>query len=402
MPLRVLQIIDSLGMGGAETWLMAVLRLWSETGTAQMDFVITSGNRGIFDAEAERLGARLHYVRYRRQCLPTFVRELRRILREGRYQAVHDHQDFVSGWHFVAGAGRLPRVRIAHVHNPYYQIEHNYGISFTRRVSVHIGKQLIRRFATIVVGTSQRTLEENGFCRPAFDRIPKAVLHCGFRLTRFSGDSRNARIAVCREFGWPDEAPIVLFAGRLDASLDFSHPRNHKNSSFAVAVFRACLEREPEAKMIMVGANEHVRDVFMNHLSSQGLAHAVVLAGIRSDIEKLMLASRVLLFPSRAEGLGMVAVEAQAAGLLVTASTSVPNECVVLPDLVSFHDLSAPIDQWAEAVVRALRVPRALPTVSNDSWRGSGFDIRISAARLQELYQTGLVGTAAYQMRADV
>ena len=65
-PVRVLEITDTLGMGGAETWLMELLRLWSNTGAVQMDFLLTSGNRGIFDDEACRLGARLHYVRYGR------------------------------------------------------------------------------------------------------------------------------------------------------------------------------------------------------------------------------------------------------------------------------------------------------------------------------------------------
>src|SRR5215471_12825235 len=62
--LHVLQVIDSLGMGGAETWLMALLRRWSETKEARIDFLVTSGRRGIFDDEARSLGARLHYLRY--------------------------------------------------------------------------------------------------------------------------------------------------------------------------------------------------------------------------------------------------------------------------------------------------------------------------------------------------
>jgi hypothetical protein len=56
---RVLQIVDTLGMGGAETWLMEVLRLWSKTGAASMDFLLTGGRREIFDEEARCLGANL-------------------------------------------------------------------------------------------------------------------------------------------------------------------------------------------------------------------------------------------------------------------------------------------------------------------------------------------------------
>ena len=92
-PIRVLQIIDSLGMGGAETWLMEVLRLWSKSEVGRIDFLATSGNPGIFDEEARRLGAQVHYVRYGRAHLPRFAKQFRQVLREGRYHAIHDHQD---------------------------------------------------------------------------------------------------------------------------------------------------------------------------------------------------------------------------------------------------------------------------------------------------------------------
>ncbi|MCX6907903.1 MAG: hypothetical protein NTY01_07665 [Verrucomicrobia bacterium] len=54
-PVKILQVTHALGMGGAETWLMELLRLWSKSGKVQMDFLLTSGNRGIFDDEAAAL-----------------------------------------------------------------------------------------------------------------------------------------------------------------------------------------------------------------------------------------------------------------------------------------------------------------------------------------------------------
>jgi hypothetical protein len=53
-PVRVLQIVDSLGMGGAETGLMEVL-LWSKSEVGRIDFLATSGNPGIFDGADQYL-----------------------------------------------------------------------------------------------------------------------------------------------------------------------------------------------------------------------------------------------------------------------------------------------------------------------------------------------------------
>src|SRR5438034_82160 len=162
-PIKVLQVVDTLGMGGGETWLMEVLRLWSRNGKCRMDFLATSGNAGIFDDEARRLGAHIHYVRYGRAHLPKFVREFQRILKEGQYHAIHDHQDYASGWHFLIGRSRLPPVRITHVHNPAYQILNNYGVTVARRVTARIGRALVARYSTHITGTSLQSITEYGF-----------------------------------------------------------------------------------------------------------------------------------------------------------------------------------------------------------------------------------------------
>ena len=118
--LKVLHIVDTLGMGGAETWLMELLRLWHREGEnrPQIDFLATSGNPGVFDDEATALGARIFYLRYGRSNIISFRRGLRQILKRGEYTVIHDHQAYVSGWHFAIGDGLLPRVRLTHIHNP--------------------------------------------------------------------------------------------------------------------------------------------------------------------------------------------------------------------------------------------------------------------------------------------
>lgn len=122
--LRVLQVFSALGIGGAETWLMALLKYFNANQNklpfrVRMDVCLTGGRKAVFDAEAEALGAKLFYLHYTRKKLVQFTRDFRRILSNGRYHAIHDHQDYTAGWHFLSGLGLLPPVRIAHVHNPF-------------------------------------------------------------------------------------------------------------------------------------------------------------------------------------------------------------------------------------------------------------------------------------------
>lgn len=385
-PLKVLQVVHALGMGGAETWLMEVLRLWAKSGAGQIHFLCTSGGPGVFDEEARRLGAMIYYVPYGRAHLLRFARKFRNILRAEKYDAIHDHADYASGWHFLLGIGVLPRVRITHVHNPWLHIAVNYSVSPTRRLAASLGKLLVRLLATHVSGTSAEILRQYGFVQKRDSKVSISALHCGFDVSKFNGPRDADRKSVLHDFGWPEDSKLVLFAGRLDRSLDFDHPQNHKNSWFALNVARAAVQKDPSIRLLMAGGGDHARPELKRRIGSWGLDREMRLIGVRHDMPRLMRASDVLLFPSRQEGLGMVAVEAQAAGLPVLASTAVPRECVVIADLYEAVSLDRPIEDWVDALLQRMDKPRPPVGICRRAIEASPFSIVNSCRRLEEMY----------------
>jgi glycosyltransferase involved in cell wall biosynthesis len=386
--LRVLQVVDTLGMGGAETWLMEVLRRWSRDGTGRLDFLITSGNQGVFDEEAYRLGARLHYVRYGRRQLSRFAGAVRGILRDGAYHAIHDHQGYVSGWHFLLASPALPPIRVTHVHNAAYQLRTYYGVTPLRRATASIGMRLVARYATHVAGTSREVLRESGFDEPRFQSIRRGALYCGFDPARFLGDRDKARANLLQEFGWPADARVVLIAGRLDEFATIGHPLNQKNTGFAVAVGLECIRRNGSIRMLFAGASSEARNALEQQIAAAGFAGKIVFAGVRNDLPAIMLASDALLFPSRGEGLGMVAVEAQAAGLPVLASQAVPREAVVVPGLMEFKNVAEGTTSWANSVLDLVARERDVAR-ANELVGASAFGIEQSSRALQSLYGAG-------------
>ena len=387
-PLKVLQIVDTLGVGGAETWLMELLRRWSRTGEVEMDFLATGGKSGIFDEEAEQLGAQIHYVRYGRAHLVQFIKEFRQLLRNGRYDAIHDNADYASGWHFLMSVGVTPNVRVSHVHNPWLHIASNYAISTSRRLTTVLGKQLVQRRASHVCGTSEEILKRYGFVSGHFTRPAVSVVHCGFNIAKFNAPLHADRQSVLGEFNFPQDAKVVLFAGRLDQALEFDHPQNHKNSWFALNVLRRTTERNPSIRLLMAGAGDS-RPELEARVRGWGLQDLLHLTGVRTDIPRLMRAADVLLFPSRQEGLGMVAVEAQAAGLPVLASAAVPQEAVVIPELFDAVSLHDPINLWADALLKRIDKPRPSLDYCRRVFESSDFSIGNSARRLEEIYRSG-------------
>ena len=151
---------------------------------------------------------------------------------------------------------------------------------------------------------------------------------------------------------------------------------------------RAAIDKQPSVRLLMAGAGDEQRQQLQTCIESWGLKNKLRLIGVREDIPRLMRAADVLFFPSRQEGLGMVAVEAQAAGLPVLASTAVPRECVVIPELYSALALDAPIELWAAALLQIMTKPRPPLELCRRALESSPFSIANSARRLEEIYSS--------------
>jgi glycosyltransferase EpsF len=354
-----------------------------------MDFVVTSGNQGLYDDEARALGANVFYLRFGRSNLASFVRGWRQLLQRGNYAALHDHQEYISGWHFLAGVGGcLPPVRISHVHNPIMALKVNYGASIARRLTAQTGRRLVDLFATNVCGTSGEVLRICGYELGRSRRPPVSVVHCGFSVDKFNGAREPDRDSVLREFNWPLDSKIVLSVGRLDRALDFNDPHNHKNSWFALNVVRVAAARHSSVRYLLAGAGDVTRSAMEHHIQKWGLTDRLRLIGVRNDIPRLMRAADVLLFPSVEEGLGMVAVEAQAAGLPVLASSAIPTECIVVPELYISMVLSESLETWATTLLEVATMERPSLELCRRAIANSGFAIENSAARLMEIYSS--------------
>ena len=391
---KVLHVISALGVGGVEVWLIALLRHMRERETAgheceEFHILLTGGKTAELDELATSLGARLHYIRFSRNDYAGFARKFRRLLERERFDVIHDQQDYSAAWRLLAGAGMLPPVRIVHVHNPPFCLRVNTETRAQKAVFT-LARAIVRKLATHVLGTSAQVLREYGFTSDAFPKQQIVPLHCGFEASAFAMSAAEANESVCRELGWPPGSRITLFAGRLDGFDPRKPEWNHKNPEFALDVVHKAIENGTDTRLVMVGDGDRTRRILEKRVSDWGLAGRIELVGRRMDMARLMAASHVCLFPSLEEGLGMVAVEAQAAGLRVLASDTVPREAAAIPDLVTFLPLSAGASLWGVELGRLLALPRMDSDLAADQVRTTDFSIDRSYERLHRIYATSL------------
>jgi glycosyltransferase involved in cell wall biosynthesis len=381
-----LHIIHKFGMGGAETWIMEIIRaLKKGKREIQIELLVTSGEPSFFDDEAKKLGVKIHYIKFNKSNVFGFVRSFRELLKKSDFFVLHDHQEFLSGWHFLFGIGYLPEVRICHVHNPSYQLKSNYGVSFERKLKIRIGMFLVKMLATDVRGTSNQVLSLSGYSEKKFSKQNPKSLHCFFDVNKYQNYKNEERLKLFHKFDIPSENKLILFIGRLDYSLDVKHEQNHKNSVFALNVLAEL--KGKNFTMLFVGKNNYIATEFINLSKFLGVEKQIRLLGVRQDIPQLLGASDLLFFPSREEGLGMVAVEAQMSGTRVLASSAVPKECVVIDELVSFLDLSLNYNIWSDKIVELTTKYDKLEFQKDKRIESSPFNINVGLLDLIKLYK---------------
>lgn len=87
-------------------------------------------------------------------------------------------------------------------------------------------------------------------------------------------------------------------------------------SYILLEIFKEILKKSPDSKLLLVGGGDGLITA-KEKAESMGIADNVVFTGIRSDVNRLMQAMDVFVFPSLYEGLPVTMIEAQASGMPV-------------------------------------------------------------------------------------
>lgn len=157
--------------------------------------------------------------------------------------------------------------------------------------------------------------------------------------------------------------------------------KRQKNKLFLLDIMRVVIEYEEKVCLLNLGDGEE-RSAFEEKMKDIGVDKYVVLTGTVNNPEDYLQAMDVFLLPSLYEGLPVVGVEAQTAGLPCIFSDAITKE-VDLLDNNEFISLKADAKQWSDAILKYrdfMRVDR-----SNDI-KEIGYDIQEEAERLAQYY----------------
>jgi glycosyltransferase involved in cell wall biosynthesis len=341
--LKVLHLITWLVPGGIEKWLLSMLAEIPRNECA-MDIACKGVSTGPLAHVAEAAGARVLHC----PLTPVhfgFARQMKQILREGKYDIVHNHLANYSGFATWIARGRSTP-SIASYHNTEFPPEtwtRRPGLRQLRDAYSQRSMSYALRNSQFVTGCSEAVLESLTAYAPRKENW--RILPYGIEVPPPPGDA--ARRALRAEFGWSPETPVVLHVGR------FIEQKNHVG---LLEIFARISKEIPAARLLLVGEGP-LQSEIQNEISARGLEDKAVCAGVRSDVPQLMSNSDLFLFPSFHEGFGLVAIEANGAGLPVVAS-KIPGVTEAVADQETAFLFPLPgVQEMADASIELLNNP---------------------------------------------
>lgn len=155
-----------------------------------------------------------------------------------------------------------------------------------------------------------------------------------------------------------------------------------KNHLFLIQVIKELIVRQPNIKVVLVGKGNEEESI-RKAAKEYAVEARVIFLGERSDVSRLMNAFDFVLFPSKFEGLGISAIEAQANGLpVLAASDGIDKSIKINPN---FHFLPlGNAKQWAQEV---MKMSWARYEDGNQAVFAAGYDIASQAESIRDIYR---------------
>ncbi len=362
--LRILHSVSNMDRGGIETMLMNYYRNIDRT-KIQFDFISNKTKPGDYDDEIKSLGGRIFLAPgLKPSDYPKYIKFIKNILSENpEIKILHAHNEGMAFYPLSSAKKCGLDVRIAHAHNTKIIKDYKWPLKIVCKAMLPHTANYYWSCGTDagIYYFGKKKWAEKG-----------KILHNAISLTSFKFDA-CIRESLRAEYGLSDKL-VIGHVGR------FNKQKNHLR---LIDIFYEISLKRSDAVLLLIGEGELENDV-KNKAVKYGLEDKVMFLGLRNDVNKFYQAMDVFVMPSVFEGLPVVGIEAQAAGLECVYSDKITKEALILPasERVSLKKSNS---EWADIILKHntsdIDREQAFKIACN-----SGYDICTEAKKLEQIY----------------
>lgn len=360
--IRVAHVMGKMVSGGVESVVMNYYRT-IDKGKVQFDFIVDEDSTYIPTNEIESMGGRVIIVPPY-QKIHSYIKRLKEIFIKNEYKIVHSHLNTLSIFPLYAAKMANVSVRIAHSHST----------SNKKEWKKNILKNILKPFSKVNATHYFCCSELAGrwlFGDKAYNDGKVKLINNAINVDKFIYNE-EIRIKIRKQMDLEDKF-VIGHIGR------FMFQKNH---DFLIDIFNEVNKVYDNAFLVLIGEGE-LGNSIKQKVNELGLDKKVKFLGVRDDVNNIMQIMDVFVFPSRYEGLGMVVIEAQAAGLKTIVSEQIPEEAKVT-ELLEYCNLKQTAKQWASTILKYKNGYFRENTYKQI--RSSGYDIKKVSKNLEELY----------------
>ncbi|MBR3808838.1 MAG: glycosyltransferase family 1 protein [Clostridia bacterium] len=360
--IKVLAIVNaSFGYDGISN-VATNYYLYQDKNAVEMDLLTINPINEALESEIKKNNNKVFVLPFRNSNPLKYVIALKKIIKENKYDIVYVHGNSATmAVELISAKLAGCKVRVAHSHNT--QCNH-----------MKINKLLMPFFSLLYTDCCACSPEAGKFL---FGNRECYVVNNGIYVPKYEF-SEEIRDKIRTQLGVENKF-VIGHIGR------FAY---QKNQEFLINILKVVIEKGEDAVLLLVGEGETI-EMVKSTAESLGVADRVIFFGTTDFVNEVVQAMDCFVFPSRFEGLGIVAIEAQASGLSCVASTEVPEK-VKINDKTTFLSLESDVTVWASAVIErktTASTRAALVSETKKNLEKAKFDIEKNCADMLDYYK---------------
>jgi glycosyltransferase EpsF len=329
--IKILHIVPTLGYGGISK---VILNYRDRIDQSKFNFsFLTHGSKEDFHEELVNQGAKIFYLKsIGKQGIFKYARNIKEIIKIDNFDIVHIHMSHLNGlFSYILHWNGVKNI-ITHAHSAKLPIKKHF-------LFLPILRYLNYKYSSRQIACGD---DAGRFC---YKKYPFIVINNGI-------DYNSYRISIIdkpnlrKSIGLADNSVLI---GHVGASIE------QKNHKFIVEYFKVISKHLLDSYLVLVGDGP-LKGKIMDSFDSETLKRVFFL-GKRDDVYSIMKQLNIFILPSLFEGLPVVGIEAQAAGLNCLISDKVDKNVDINLGLITFLPIRNSYSEWVKITLQKIENP---------------------------------------------